>query len=63
MRFCSISVNGRLGLAPFPVPPSNRSTAANVIGNGSCINAAPGNGFSDRMTMYDGFGSPRTYSS
>ena len=25
--------------------------------------AAPGSGFNDRITMYDGFGSERTYSS
>ena len=34
-----------------------------MIGSGNCRSAAPGNGFSDRMTMYDGLGSERTYSS
>ena len=63
MRFCSISVSGRFGLAASPVPPSRRSIAANVIGSGNCSSAAPGSGFSERMTMYDGFGSERTYSS
>src|SRR4051812_47836936 len=63
IKFCSISVSGRFGLDASPVPPSKRSIAANVIGSGNCSSAAPGNGFNDKMTMYDGFGNDRTYSS
>ena len=40
-----------------------RSIAANVIGSGNCNSAAPGSGLSERMTMYEGLGSERTYSS